>query len=99
MSNSMLPKIITRQKRKEELERINAGQLRKGEIKISRKKTLEEVQKLMAPKPKDYIQVGSSLRSRLTQNHKKLSEAANSRSLAKITNDKNNVNKLMQIGS
>ena len=53
----------------------------------------------MAPKPKDYIQVGSSLRTRLTQSHKKLSEAANSRSLAKITNDKNNVNKLMQIGS
>ena len=56
----------------------------------------------MAPKPKDYIQVAhgsNNLRSRLTQSHKKLSEAANSRSLAKITNDKNNVNKLVQIGS
>ena len=44
ISNSMLPKIIARQKRKEELERLNAGQQhRDGNINISRKKTLEEV--------------------------------------------------------
>ena len=76
MSNSMLPKIIARQQRRLNLEKKLEED---NKIKVIRTKSIEEVQKLMAPKPKEFV--GISLRTRLTKSHKKLSEAANPRLL------------------
>lgn len=91
----MLPKIIARHQRRVKLEK----QLEeKNKIKVVRKKTIEEVQKLMEPKPKDFVlQIGSG--SRLGRGNRNLDEAADLRQLSKLIADRKGSDRMARIGS